>query len=345
MTLFSNPMASNLRKVARQVSATTVLSLSLMACAEPGQTPPPPPADVVSLAAQPGTVVLSGVQNKESAPQKVTLVNSSAAAVQIDGLSFSGANPEAFRLDSPPRFPLTLAAGQSLDVLVKLAAGTTTSAIGDVLRATLQARGSGVTGEVALSALRAVGLEGESEPSLAQIVETLGYRLDVGTKALILGTDPTPRGQEVTAPLFRQAGPGQVTLRPVARYSPDGPSPFGLFTMSGSAPQPRTLGTLAPGTYQTLNPRLTDGASGVSFESTQKFGIYLAANSYAPQNTYSLDAINTGSTRHAVRVYPLRDSAGQPVANSYLLGFEPSLNGDYQDVVFILENVVPSTYP
>ncbi|PNY80086.1 hypothetical protein CVO96_00805 [Deinococcus koreensis] len=339
-------MTPKLVRVSLQASATALLSLSLMACAESGQaTAPTPPGDVVTLGAQPGTVVLSGVQNEESAPQRVTLTNPGSAPVQIDSLSFGGASPEAFRLASVPSLPLTLAAGQSVDVQVRLAARAVTSVTGDVLRATLQARGTGISGEVPISALRAAGLEGNFEPSLAQIVDTLGYRLNVGTNALILGTDAMPRGEEVSAPLFRQAGAGKVTLRPVARYSPDGPSPFGLFTMSGSAPQLKALGTLATGTYQTLNPRLVEGVSSVSFESTQKFGIYLAANSYAPQNTYSLDAVNTGSTRHAVRVYPLRDAAGQPVANSYLLGFEPSRNGDYQDVVFILENVVPTTYP
>ena len=42
-----------------------------------------------------------------------------------------------------------------------------------------------------------------------------------------------------------------------------------------------------------------------------------------------------------MRTYPLKNRAGQLVPNSYLVGFEEAANGDYQDFVFVLENVVP----
>jgi hypothetical protein len=41
-------------------------------------------------------------------------------------------------------------------------------------------------------------------------------------------------------------------------------------------------------------------------------------------------------TKHGVRSYPLKDRAGNPVANSFLVSFEEAKNGAYNDYVFVL---------
>lgn len=43
---------------------------------------------------------------------------------------------------------------------------------------------------------------------------------------------------------------------------------------------------------------------------------------------------------HRVRSYPVKDRQGQ-VNNKYLVAFEDATNGDYQDYIFILNNVIP----
>ena len=310
-------------------------------CAQPpgaGAGPQPePPA--LTLSAQPGALVFSGTADGSGAgasvTRTVTLSNDGSAPVQLRNVLFGG-DSAAFGLVSPPSFPRTLAAGESLNLNVRLLPGNPTG----VLRATLSAVGdTAPVGAVSLAGLRAAGLEGNSEPALAQIVDALDYRVNVGGTGLILSTGPERIGEEVAAPLFERASAAPVTLRPVARYSPDGPSVYGSFVLSGTSAQTQPLGTMAPGGHQTLNPPLTAGSRTTFDPGSQPFGIYLAPNSYAEQSTFTLDRLNTGPTRHAVRAYPLRDRAGQTVANSYLLGFEPSENGDYQDVVFVLENV------
>ena len=321
----------------------TLLALTTSCAQLPGggASPQPDPVPTLTLSAQPDALVFSGTADGSGAgasvTRTVTLSNNSGAPVQLRNVLFDGAS-SAFGLVSPPSFPRTLAAGQSLNLNVRLLPGSPTG----VLRATLSAVGDAAPiVAVPLAGLRAAGLEGSKEPALAQIVDTLDYRIDVGGSGLILSTGAGLIGEEVAAPLFERASAAPVTLRPVARYSPDGPSVYGSFVLNGGAAQTQPLGTMAAGGHQTLNPPLTADSRTIFDPGGQPFGIYLAPNSYAAQDTFTLDRLNTGRVRHAVRTYPLRNRAGQTVANSYLLGFEPSENGDYQDVVFVLENVRP----
>src|SRR5205085_9105294 len=45
----------------------------------------------------------------------------------------------------------------------------------------------------------------------------------------------------------------------------------------------------------------------------------------------------------ATRIYPLKDKTGNRINNTYLLCFEEAKNGDYNDYVFVLKNIVPIT--
>lgn len=302
----------------------------------PPPTPAPTPVPTVTVAAQPDSLVFSSVKGQVSAVQRVTLQNTSTTAVQVTALTVSGTE---FEVVNPPALPLTLAANQSLPVQVRLRA---TGTVG-VVKAALQTQGAAVS--VPLSGLRAVGLEGSAEPPLSQIVETLGYKVNVGWTGLESDTANFPLGSEIIAKTFMKASTGPVTLTPVARYSPDGVTPFGYFTLSGTTAVRKTAGTLVAGQYQTLNPGITGGtsASSTSFDpGTAAFGIYIDPAAYDYPLTYTQDSLNTGRTAHAVRVYAMKDSAGVTVANTYLLCFEPSVNGDYQDVVFVLRNVKPA---
>ncbi|MDV6375358.1 hypothetical protein [Deinococcus arenicola] len=304
-------------------------------------SPAPVPGPALVLSAQPDHLVFSGTRDGTgagaSAVQTVTLRNNSEAPAVVSGVGFGG-SPEAFALVSPPAFPQTLAPGKSLSLSVRLLPG---SAVG-VLRTTLNVLDNAVAvGAVPLSGLRALGLEGDQEPTLAQIADALDYRVNVGSSNLLLGTGAGLIGDEVAAPLFERVSAAPVVLRPVARYSPDGPSAYGFFVPEDGAARTQVLGTMTVGGHQTLNPPLQAGSQGSFDPGSAAFGIYLAASSYAQQDTLTLDRLNTGPTRHAVRVYPLRDRAGQVIPGSYLLAFEPSANGDYQDAVFVLENVRP----
>lgn len=361
MTVFSPLNPPLQRRGSRGRWALAALLALTTGCAQPqtGVTPPAqvtppvdqpitqpiPPAEL-RLSAQPGRLVFSGTRTGDgagaSAVQTVTLQNGGDVAVRLTGITLGpGA---AFGLVSPPAFPLTLAAGARLSLNVRLLPGSSTG----VLNATLRAVGDSAVGGVDLTelvGLRAAGLEGNNEPTLKQIVDALGHPVNVGGSELILSTGAAPIGDEVVAPLFvRASAAAPVTLRPVARYSPDGLSAYGTFVLDGGAARTQVRGTMDVGGHQTLNPPLTAGSQTTFDPGGQPFGVYLAANGkYPTQDTFTLDRLNAGPSpvRHAVRAYPLRDRAGQPIPNSYLLGFEPSSNGDYQDAVFVLENVRP----
>jgi hypothetical protein len=50
---------------------------------------------------------------------------------------------------------------------------------------------------------------------------------------------------------------------------------------------------------------------------------------------------NPTHASHATRIFPVKDIAGNPVANTYLLCMEEAANGDYNDYVFLVKNVQP----
>jgi hypothetical protein len=54
--------------------------------------------------------------------------------------------------------------------------------------------------------------------------------------------------------------------------------------------------------------------------------------------------VNHGLTTpvHRYRVWPLKDRAGNAVANSYLVALEEATNDDYQDMIFTIGNVMPA---
>jgi hypothetical protein len=53
--------------------------------------------------------------------------------------------------------------------------------------------------------------------------------------------------------------------------------------------------------------------------------------------------LHANKAAHAVRIYALNDRNGTPVPNTYLIGFEEASNGDYQDYVFVVSNIIPAS--
>ncbi|MFB9993280.1 NPCBM/NEW2 domain-containing protein [Deinococcus oregonensis] len=282
-------------------------------------------------------LVFSTTRNAVSPSQRVTLSNRGTVPVKITSLTLAGQNAAAFGVVDAPALPLTLAAGQSVGLGVRFAPQGSIGSLKGSLQVVSEGNASAV---VNLYGLSARGLQGDQEPPLQQVVDTLGYAINVGSSSLILGTGSNLIGDEVAAQLFRKAGTGPVIMKAVARYSPDDLLPFG-YVAQGSTTL-NTVGTVATGQEQTLNPALTSGTQASFDPGDVAFGLFAARTSYAPQTTYSQDNLNTAQVKHAVRVYPLKDRAGQLVANSYLVAMEPAVNGDYQDYVFVISNVKPA---
>jgi hypothetical protein len=203
------------------------------------------------------------------------------------------------------------------------------------------------------------------EPTLGQILNTLGYKNHVGlaennanpnrggTVQQLPGVEAAPASDEIAAPRFQKAGAGLVRLLPVARFSPKGPMPFGWYP-SGAATVRNMAGTMA----QVTDAQTSDKArmvmppitgSGTFDPGTQTFGVWVYSDQvsqlYDTGGTatngdydYSEDALNAPANVHRTKVYPLHDAAGNLIPDSYLLAVEEAANGDYQDYVFVLGN-------
>lgn len=318
----------------RRYAALVLLAFGLGACSTGSTTKPTLQGLEVSMPGD-NELIFSGVKGNPSDAQRITLRNSGDAPLELTTLELSGPDEAAFELNVPS-LPLLLEPGGS--------AATTVTFLPEAAgnhNATLQIESSDTSrGGVAIGlyGLGSEGQQGEGEPGLQQIVDTLGYQVEVGGDGLNLGTGGEPIGDEVIVGLFERASDGPVTLSVVARYGPEGTLPYGFYTLAGSKPALREVGSIAAQDAQELLPPVATG--GGSFDpGTQAFGIYA---SVGDGTRYTLDALNRGELSHALRVYPLRDRAGNPVPDSYLIGLEEAANGDYQDALFVLGNVRPS---
>ena len=281
-------------------------------------------------------LIFSGTRNATSAPQSVVIRNDQTTPVAITDITLSGTNASGFTITQAPTLPLKLAPDATATIRVAFSPRDTVGS----LSAQLAISQADAHTTVGLYGLSAQAREGSNEPPLHAIVQTLGYSIDVGGAQLILDKGPAPIGDEVLVPLFRQAGPGEVTLRPVARYSPGGPVAYGYYVPDNPV-DTREVGTVANDQGQSLNPARSAGT--LTFDpGEQPFGFYADVTSYAAQKTFTEDARNTGPLAHAVRTYPVKNRRGATVPNTYLVCMEPASNGDYQDYVFLVSNVKPA---
>lgn len=188
-------------------------------------------------------------------------------------------------------------------------------------------------------------LEGENEAPLSQVLDALGYSTDIGWKTLPNHVRPELQGEEINAGLFRKAFDGPVKITPIARYSPPSLLPFGFYVNTENGPALSQTGILADSEnfheHQALFPALAQGA--MSFDPVNAtFGFYVASETHT---SFTEDIWNMVYSRdhasHSARIYPVKDKEGNYQPNSYLLCYEEAANGDYQDFVFLVENVRP----
>lgn len=291
---------------------------------------------------EPAELVFSALELTTSPSQTITVTNTGTGVLEITGASIVGSD---FGQTSAP---INLLAGESTNVDVTF---TPPDIVADpdprAFTAQLEIVTTSGNASVDLYGVANSAYGGSGEPPLADVVSTLGYGFDVGwtqltNNASSPATAPVAVGDEVLEPLFQKAGSGNVTMLPVARYSPSEELPYGFYVPDGSSTPPTTqVGALQTGTAeaQQLFPPIVSG--GTTFDpGSDGFGIYVFSNSFGRTN-YTEDSLNTGGVAHRARVYPMADRAGNPIANSYLVAFEDASNGDYQDYVFVLTNVEP----
>ena len=317
------------------------LLLTLGACdsesfSAPPQAPSHPQPDAPNLSkleiATPGDaeLIFSSVKDTSSDTQHITLKNVGNAPLDLEALALAGPDAGAFTL-TVPQLPQQLAPGRALEAAIAFVPGSAGSKTAQLTIVSSDVQAPAIN----LYGLGSEGEQGDNEPPLQQVVDTLGYDVNVGATSLSLGGGDEAIGDEVLAPLFEKAGSGPVTLEVVARYSPEEALPYGFFTLDAAEPVTQEVGRIAASETQKLLPAREAGEA--TFDpGLQPFGIYGEAGS---ETQYSLDGLNRGDIRHALRVYPLKDRSGTPIPNSFLIGLEEAQNGDYQDALFVINNV------
>lgn len=269
-----------------------------------------------------------------------TLVLSAQRTVKIKDIVISGTGAGYFKLVSPK--PSQVVLGKNEKIVFSF---TPAADFIGLAEATLMLKGPNLS--IPLRGLSTKGLEGENEAPLSTIVAALGYTTNVGWKTLPNHSRPELQGDELAPSMFHKAGDGPVEIIPVARYSPDFPLHFGYYVNTVTGPVQIQTGILAKAgkfpEHQILFPGVSRGST--SFDpGTKSFGFYATS----PDHTlYSEDNWNilfypTRAT-HATRIYPVKDGAGKLVENTYLLCMEEAANGDFNDYVFLVKNIKPSS--
>jgi len=317
-------------------------------------TKPPPTAQVKVEAALPAPrvekmreplevtpleVTFSGRRGATKASESVSVKNAGSDVVQVSDLRIVGTHASTFRIVDAPLLPAVLRPGASLTFSVGFEPPA------DAEPGVHHARVRIVRSEdddgppCDLSALVTKGKDQADEPSLQQILEALGYAVDVGSTALALPRGSALAGDEVKAPLFQRAKPGNVGYYLVARYTSDEDSAFGYYLVEDKKPIAKGIGGVERGRPQTLNPELK-GDSQTSFDPGDAvFGLYLKAGK---RMLYSDDSLNPGAEKHVARVYPLRSRGRTLVQDAYVVAFDEDNDRDFQDHVFMLWNVKPA---
>jgi len=279
----------------------------------------------------------SGLRGATKASESISVKNTGTEAVQVSDIRVVGANATTFKIVNVPLLPVVLSPSSSFTFAVGFepGAGADPGVHHGRVRIVRSEDDDGPPCD--LTALVAKGKDAADEPTLQQILESLGYDVDVGAATLVLPA--TVAGDEVKAPLFQRAKPGNVGAYLIARYTKDEETSFGHYAVEGGKPVTKGLGSAAKGHNQTLNPEL-EGESQTSFDPGEAaFGLFLKV---VKHTLYSEDALNVGARKHVAKVFPLRSRGRTPVQDAYVVAFDEDGNGDYQDHVFMLWNVKPA---
>jgi hypothetical protein len=297
---------------------------------------PPPRVEKVRvpLEVTPLELHFSGVRGSARQSESVAVKNTGLESVQISELRVVGLQPSTFKIVSAPLLPMMLPATGSFSFTVAFdppadaEPGVHHARVRLILTEEDDGPPCDLTALVSKSKARA------DEPPLAQIMDALGYDIDVGTTALVL--PPGPAGDQVETPAFQRAKPGTVGYYLYARYAGEEASIFGTYTLDQGKPVVRGLGSSARGHNQTLNPDLGSESRSSFDPGEAPFGLYLQVGK---RTLYSDPAQNGGAAR--ARVYPLRSRGRTLVPDAYVVAFDEDDDGDFQDQVFMLWNVKP----
>ncbi len=308
-------------------------------------------ASAALVAAAPD-LVFSAVQNTTSVPRSIVFTNTGPGAVTINNRTLTGANPGNFAITAPGAGAVVVPVGGTITYTLTF---SPPNGVFNVERtATLTLNTSAGAVAVNLHGLALQGSGGSNEPPLQLAIRVAGFNINVGSNALISRpVQPGPTfenytlGDEVFIPLFQKAGAGNVQMTTIMRFSPAEDLPYGYYVPDGTMNPPLnevngvsdSVGA-AVLNHQRLYP-FTNTGNTLFDPGNNNFGFYVSSLSFG-RNSYTEEALNTGPRVRAARMFPARDRSGTLMPNSYIITYEDAANGDYQDYVFLVENIMPA---
>lgn len=277
-------------------------------------------------------ISLSAVTGHKSQTATLTITNPSNQELPCTP-TLLGTHTDAFQLSKTPN---KLAPGQTTELTITFKKTIEPFRHSAGIQIGPKTTGTFIT-------LQGIGLqkfEGGNEPPLQDIIHALGIPINAGGTNLHLDTKANAIGQSIQASKFQGIAGKQIRLTPLARFSPKGKAPFGYFignekhqlnTLTDSTPE-------FPDAHQSLFPKITGNKTSINFPSPQKlFSLYFEGHK---QLSCTDNTVPTKATiKHTARIYPVTVFQGTPMKNTYLIGFEEATNGDYQDALFLIENV------
>jgi hypothetical protein len=293
-------------------------------------------------------VVLNKIQNPADSSQRmhdkvsVQLKNTGTAGLTVSSLTATG----PFTATSPWKLPFTLSAGSSVNITVAFTAtsgdwhaGTATVGWND---------GSAKTSSLALTGWWQKYSEHGLEPHLNDLVKKFGYGTTMPTAIYSRGAYQSFSADEVLVPYWTLSNAGQPariteigawrgypTAVVVKKYARGSSTTYSVFTgLKNDA--------------QSAYPRDSSWARGTAtFTAGQSVGLKIDNEFTDPKlNDSSVDR-TAGCTAtqcgHHVRAFKARTADGTLIPNAYLLAEDfGGINYDYNDNVFLLENVKPA---
>jgi glucose/arabinose dehydrogenase len=301
------------------------------------------PHDVLGL---PSRLILSTVNEEDRPPQTLTVANSGPGPLHVTAITIAGPQASNFRLSAGQPTVITVPVGGTAPVAVEFR-----PAVGSPVEnaATLTITSDDpVTPayKVTLAALDSVDYEGANEPTLAQIVRTLGYTTNIASETHYISNNRAPKGDERISPYWLPVDPSKpMRLIPVARYiartASCACSKTGWLQRSPSVKS--QLFYFVGGTDSSGGPgnqrMFPSFVGGTSFNATSVLSFY------SDDGTSSDDGRNANAV-HDFRFYPAKNAAGVQIPNTWLVGYDTGTvvadkNFDYQDVVMLLTNASP----
>jgi hypothetical protein len=321
-------------------------------------------------------MVFSAVQGQAlPAAKSFTLTNSGTAAATVSGLTIAGTDASSYGLAAGQPSTITVPAGGSATVSIQFhpTAPTGCPTTADPYGVSGSNRNAALvfstsdpampTGSANLAGLISCGLGGNNEPVLHQIVQALGYSTVVDTptdqrflkmQSIYPGTD------EVGSPYFRVADPSAaVSVTALAHYSSASTTPYqtnGWYAKGATLPTDGSCNTSCRPLWQfPADPSLTTYNQNqkllpttVPLGTAQPTGVFGLYAGDGTEVVFSDDSLNAASAPHDMRIYPAYGPSHVAIPNTYLVAIDTGRasedkNGDYQDVVLIVRNVMPAT--